>query len=126
MEKNDMKTKTEQIEELKATAVKLQQQIDELEKPKQWEPTMDLDWLDYCNHINTYTRLLQYVKEFGGDWEANWKDHIHLNYYVQYSNHRKKWEVGGRYMECISGTVHMSKECAEGLRDKLNSGEVVL
>ena len=29
--KNDMKTKTEQIEELKATAVKLQQQIDELE-----------------------------------------------------------------------------------------------
>jgi hypothetical protein len=96
MEKNDMKTKTEQIEELKATAVKLQQQIDELEKPKQWEPTMDLDWLDYCNHINTYTRLLQYVKEFGGDWEANWKDHIHLNYYVQYSNHRRngKWAVG--------------------------------
>ena len=33
-----MKTKAGQLEELKATAVKLQQQIEELEKPKQWEP----------------------------------------------------------------------------------------
>ena len=123
--KNDMKTKTEQIEELKATAVKLQQQIDELEKPKQWKPTMDLDWVDRA-HISTYTRLLQYVKEFGGDWEADWKDHIHLNYCVQYSNHSKKWGVDGRYMARVSGTVYMSKECAEGLVAKLNSGEVVL
>jgi hypothetical protein len=123
--KNNMKTKTEQIKELKATAVKLQQQIDELEKPKQWKPTMGLDWVDRA-HLSTYTRLLQYVKEFGGDWEADWKDLRQNNYYVQYSNHRKKWEVGSRCAVCVSGSVYMSSDCAQGLVAKLNTGEVVL
>ena len=51
----------QEIEELKATAVKLQQQIEALEKPKQWKPTVSLDWVDRA-HISTYTLLLKYVK----------------------------------------------------------------
>ena len=89
---------------------------------------MDLDRVDRA-HLSTYTRLLQYVKEFGGDWRSDPEDNSQLNYFVQYSNHRKKWEeweVGGRYMACVGGTVYMSRECAEGLAAKLNSGEVVL
>ena len=123
--KNNMKTKTEQIEELKATAVKLQQQIEELEKPKQWEPTMSLDWVDRA-HLSTYTRLLQYVKEFGGDWEADFNGATHENCYVLYYAKSKRWEARGAIMVATAGTVYMSRECAEGLRDKLNSGEVVL
>ena len=124
-----MKTKTEQIEELKATAVKLQKQIEELEKPKQWEPA----YAKYIPHtqseakaLRTYCRLAAYVREYGGDWEADWADLKQNNYYVQYSNHRKKWEAFRQCEICVSGTVHMSRECAEGLVVKLKSGEVVL
>jgi hypothetical protein len=152
--KNNMKTKTEQIKELKATAVKLQQQIEELEKPKQWEPRGGGYWVLHWGDVlgghsdrtskfgverqtakaaekasaamRTHNRLLAYVDEFGGDWEADWEDHSQLNCCVQYSNHRKKWEVDGRYMACVSGTVYMSSDCAQGLVAKLNSGEVVL
>jgi hypothetical protein len=119
-----MKTKAEQLEELKATAVKLQQQIEALEKPKQWKPTVGLDWVDRAN-ISTYTLLLKYVKEFGGDWEADWGDN-HKNYCVYYTHLRMTWAVTMYSTVCTSGAVYMSKDCAEGLAAKLNSGEVVL
>ena len=120
-----MKTKAEQLEELKATAVKLQQQIEALEKPKQWKPTVSLDWVDRA-HISTYTLLLKYVKEFGGNWEADWEGKsCHQNYCVQYFNHGKTWDVG-RHTVRVSGAVYMSKDCAQDLADKLNSGEVLL
>ena len=73
-----------------------------------------------------HNRLLAYVDEFGGDWEADWKDLKQNNYYVQYLNHGKTWEVDSQCTVCVSGTVYMSRECAEGLVAKLNSGEVVL
>jgi hypothetical protein len=155
--KNNMKTKTEQLEELKATAVKLQQQIEELEKPKQWEPRSGGYWVCawgdvFCDDpvedsrtskfgvkrqtakaaekasaaMRTHNRLLAYVDEFGGDWEADWADLKKNKYYVQYYTQSKTWEMGSRCTVCVSGTVHMSRECAEGLVAKLNTGEVVL
>ena len=102
-------------------------------KPKQWEPRGG----DYTSThfsmltieaakkassaMRSYSRLLAYVDEFGGNWEADWEDNLELNYCVQYSNHSKKWGGDGRYMECVSGTVYMSEECAKGLVDKLKS-----
>ena len=120
-----MKTKAEQLEELKATAVKLKQQIEALEKPKQWEPTVSLDWVDRA-HISTYTLLLKYVKEFGGDWEADWEDSQQLKYTAMYGYISKRWKRDFSQTLCYSGTVYMSRDCAEGLVAKLNSGEVVL
>ena len=120
-----MKTKAEQLEELKATAVKLQQQIEALEKPKQWKPTVSLDWVDRA-HISTYTLLLKYVKEFGGDWEVDWRDNEQYNYCVYYAPYRNTWAARLYSTSCIGGTVYMSKDCALGLVAKLNSGEVVL
>ena len=127
-----MQTKAEQLEELKATAVKLQRQIwalEKPEKPKQWKPTVDLDWVDRA-HISTYTTLLRYVKEFGGDWEANWEDWKQEKCYVYLNprNHElsQKWKWSRSFNECIGGVVYMSRDCAEGLVSKLNSGEVVL
>jgi hypothetical protein len=73
-----------------------------------------------------HNRLLAYVDEFGGDWEADWGDLKKNKYYVQYYAQGKTWEVGGRVRVCVGGTVYMSRECAEGLVAKLNSGEVVL
>ena len=149
-----MKTKAEQLEELKATAAKLQKQIEELEKPKQWEPRGGGYWIS-CKGIvdnaspvinaarfgterltqeaaekasaamRTHNRLLAYVDEFGGDWEADWSDNQH-NYYVYYNHLRMAWSATMSSTVCASGTVYMSRDCAEGLVAKLNSGEVVL
>ena len=93
-------------------------------KPKQWKPRMGLDWVDRA-HISAYTRLLQYVKEFGGDWEADWSDNQH-NYYVYYAHLRMVWSATMSSTVCEIGTVYMSQDCAEGLVAKLNSGEVAL
>jgi hypothetical protein len=73
-----------------------------------------------------HNRLLAYVDEFGGDWEADFNGATHENCYVLYYAQGKTWEVGGQFMVAMAGTVYMSRECAEGLAAKLNSGEVVL
>jgi len=130
------------LEQLKAMVSVLQRKIEALEKPKQWEPRgnyrikmsredtptmLTIEAAEKASSaMRTHNRLLAYVDEFGGNWEADWEDNLELNYCVQYSNHSKKWGVDGRYMACVSGTVYMSRECAEGLAAKLNSGEVVL
>ena len=127
------------LQELKATAAKLQKQIEELEKPKQWEPrkgvyestyhterdTVFADAAARCA-MNTQSRLLAYVDEFGGDWEADWTDNDQYNYCVYYAHHRKTWAMDMYSTSSSGGTVHMSKDCAEGLVAKLNSGEVLL
>ena len=159
-----MQTKAEQLEELKATAVKLQRQIEELEKPKQWEPRGGHYWVcgwgdvfhsterDTCAPtrrttkfgverqtaeaaekasaaMRTHNRLLAYVDEFGGDWEADWSVCSQGNYYV-YCNGRNSPNKWDSYYsdgnERYSGTVYMSRDCAKGLVAKLNTGEVVL
>ena len=120
-----MKTKAEQLEELKATAVKLQQQIEALEKPKQWKPTVSLDWVDRA-HISTYTLLLKYVKEFGGDWEADWSDSTQEKGYVYYNYSSRRWSAESWVFRCCGGAVYMSQDCTKDLAAKLNSGEVVL
>jgi|TARA_B110000908_G_scaffold167345_1_gene220117 hypothetical protein len=142
-----MKTKAEQLEKLKATAVKLQQQIEALEKTKQWEPRGGSYWVriptidNACKFgverqtaeaaekastaMRTHNRLLAYVDEFGGDWEADWSDNQY-NYYVYYNHLRMAWSATMSITVCASGTVYMPKDCALGLVAKLNSGEVVL
>ena len=148
-EENSMQTKAEQIEELKTTAAihlkvadRLQQQIEELEKPNQWEPRgayrikllkEDAPTLLTAEAakkasaaMRTHNRLLAYVDEFGGDWEANWEDHEQPKYCVYYSYKIRGWFLAYHYRSCTSGTVYMSQECAEGLLKKLNSGEVIL
>ena len=136
-----MKTKAEQLEELKATAVKLQQQIEALEKPKQWEPRGEFYALHHSlptstveaaakatTNIRTHNRLLAYVAEFGGDWEADWEDWKQEKCYVCFNNHEisQKWKWSRAFNSCMGGTVYMSRECAIALAAKLNSGEVTL
>ena len=151
-----MQTKAEQLEELKATAVKLQQQIEALEKPKQWEPrggyhavlssgfniplaviTAEQRKFGVVRQtakaaekasaaMRTHNRLLAYVDEFGGDWEVDWRENEQYNYCVYYAPYRNTWSVNMSSTVCAGGTVYMSKNCAEGLVAKLNSGEVVL
>ena len=151
-----MKTKEEQIEDLKATAVKLQQQIKALEKPEQWEPKGGYWWVDTSGIANweyestpctikfgverqtleaaekasdamrTHNRLLAYVDEFGGDWEADWEEAHQVKHTVYYDYASSSWSVATKRMTRLSGAVYMSQDCAVGLRDKINSGEVVL
>ena len=76
--------------------------------------------------MRTHNRLLAYVDEFGGDWEAGWEDHQQKKYYVYYSYHTLGWCMHHVYNSTIGGTVYMSQKCALRLVKKLNSGEVVL
>ena len=149
-----------ELEKLKETAAKLQQQIEALEKLKQWEPRGGHYWVcgwgdvfhsterDTCAPtrrtrkfgverqtaeaaekasavMRTHNRLLAYVDEFGGGWEAVWNDN-HGNYFIVYNHLPMTWEAIVSFRGCKGGAVYMSKDCAEGLAAKLNSGEVVL
>jgi hypothetical protein len=122
-----MKTKEEQIEELKATAVKLQKQIEALEKPEQWEPKCEPCSPSEMTARRSHGRLLAYVREYGGDWEADWESMHQEKCYVYYGhNSSKRWKYASVLKTHIGGTVYMSQDCAVGLANKLNSGEVVL
>ena len=94
-------------------------------KPKQWKPTVDLDWVDRA-HISTSTLLLKYVKEFDYFWEADWSDSTQEKGYVYYSYSSRGWFAESWVFRCCEGAVYMSFDCAAGLAAKLNSGEVVL
>ena len=113
-----------EISDMKVALASLEAKAKALEKPKQWKPTVSLDWVDRAN-ISTYTLLLKYVKEFGGDWKADWNDN-HENYCIFYSHLHMRWEVTVSFRVCTSGAVYMSEECAKDLVAKLNSGEVLL
>ena len=121
-----MKTKEEQLEELKATAVELQRQIEALEKPEQWEPKGYIVHPSEIKARRTHWRTLAYVREYGSDWEADWEDKQQAKYYVYYRHTWNTWCVSSSYECCIDGAIYMSQDCVVGLRDKLNSGEVVL
>ena len=130
----------DKLEELKATAAKLQQQIEALEKPKKWEPRKDLcyrssafstrDTLEADNKahkdMRSHNRLLAYVDEFDGEWVADWAGEGQGKYAIVYSHINDSWLVDWNRSYCSLGTVYMSQECAEGLVAKLRSGEVVL
>jgi hypothetical protein len=98
----------------------------ELWRPvEMWDPNYNL--LNLADHLayRRYNAILAYVREFGGDWVADWDDcsqykcRICLNY-----------SDSGYYKDCdnlhSSTEVYMSEECAEGLVEKLTTGEVVL
>ena len=94
-------------------------------KPKQWEPRGGY-YAVLSSGFYTHNRLLGYVDEFGGDWEADWENSGQQKYSVMYGYISKLWRLDSSITLCTSGTVYMSKNCAEGLVAKLNSGEVVL
>jgi hypothetical protein len=130
------------LEELKAMVSVLQRKIEALEKPKQWEPRgnyrikmskedtptmLTIEAAEKASSaMRSYNRLLAYVDEFGGDWEADWSFVSQNKYCITYDKLQLQWEVDCKYRTYCLGAVYMSKECAEGLVTKLESGEVVL
>tara|TARA_R110000782_G_scaffold3953_1_gene14060 strand:- start:40 stop:396 length:357 start_codon:yes stop_codon:yes gene_type:complete len=95
-------------------------------KPKQWEPS-EIHLVDH-DSMRVHDRLLAYVREFGGDWVADWDNFCQDKYSVTHKNTC----VGSLWSKAVTGavkgmgTVYMSRECMNGLITKLNSGEVVL
>ena len=80
--------------------------------------------------MRRFNRLLCYVAEFdvdenGVQWMPDWEAPKYSNYIIAYNNDSNKWFYDGWSMS-REITVHMSKQCAIDLVDKLNSGSVVL
>jgi hypothetical protein len=115
------------LEELEATIKQAQAQIEELKnpKPKQWEPCDDFQHRS-CPELLTQVRLLAYVDEFGGDWEADWSNFAQQKYLLRYDNMASTWGYGIAQYFCTAGAVYMSEECVQDLVGKLESQEVVL
>ena len=127
------------LEELEATIEQAQAQIEELKNPKptKWQPRGEFYALHHSlptstaeaaekatANIRTHNRLLSYVDEFGGDWEAD--NSLKPAYTVEIDTVDDSYNVR-EWWNCITlGAVYMSKGCADGLIAKLESGEVVL
>tara|TARA_R110002167_G_scaffold7622_1_gene36015 strand:+ start:211 stop:618 length:408 start_codon:yes stop_codon:yes gene_type:complete len=130
-----------EISDMRLALASLEAKAKALETPKQWEPRGGLyksaGTLKYERRTRgaaekardallSYNRLLAYVDEFGGDWEADWEDGKQLKFTIYYSYASSSWDMDFKWLTRLSGAVHMSQECAVGLVKKLNSGEVVL
>ena len=85
-----------------------------------------------AQQMRTHNRLLAYVAEFDKDWKADWTYSASQDKYFVYYNYGineydiNEYCIGCHVTVCLIGIVYMSKECAEELCRKLNSGEVVL
>ena len=72
------------------------------------------------------SNLLQaYVDEHCGDWVADWNDEDQRKCSVVFSFPEKVWRYIKSRLILEAGVVYMNEECAEKLRDDLNSGRVV-
>ena len=76
--------------------------------------------------LRAYLIQLAYVREFGGDWVPDWNDFDQLKWYLFFDYKLRKWSKSCNASARKPNTVYMSEECADGLVEKLNSGEVEL
>lgn len=99
------------------------QHLPNYKEQTQWGPEEEAEYA--ATQMRIHNRLLAYVAEFDKDWKADWGDDKQKKYFV-YSDsnglYHKNWSSSYRYI----GVIYMSEKCAEGLCEKLNSGEVVL
>ena len=79
-----------------------------------------------AQQMRTYNRLLAYVAEFDKGWKADWTNADQGKYFVDFNHVTNEYYENKRICSRTVGQVYMSKECAEELCRKLNSGEVVL
>ena len=79
-----------------------------------------------AQQMRTHNRLLAYVAEFDKGWKADWTKAGQCKYYVYFNSPTKEYCMRCHTNAPTIGQVYMSKECAEELCRKLNSGEVVL
>ena len=130
------------------------QELKQPPKPKQWEPEGGGLYITMTGEVNespstkdrrefgverntvdaaikafsamsTHNRLLAYVAEFGGDWEADWSNEDG-KHYIYFNHNRGAWNSSIAYNIQDTANVYMSGSCADGLIKKLESGEVVL
>jgi hypothetical protein len=87
-------------------------------------PTQELAEKAY-KMIRPYQRLVAYVLEHAPDWQPDWEDDDQYAYCIVYNHNFKQWGITDKlFTEYF--TIHMPKNVAEELCEKLNSGEVEL
>ena len=79
-----------------------------------------------AQQMRIHNRLLAYVAEFDKGWKADWTNADQSKYFVDFNHVTNEYYANKRVCSRTIGQVYMSKECAEELCSKLNSGEVVL
>lgn len=74
--------------------------------------------------IRNYSRLLAYVDEHKGDWEADWGDFGQPKWMVYQRRDGHFLAMGSPTEMPVLGTVYMPGHVARELADRLNKGEV--
>lgn len=152
MGNTNMSKLEKQIEEMEA---KLQEMREELNRKKEWEPKGGRSRITGTGHIidresnkscldfgterstreqaerardrmRVFNRLLAYVDEYAPDYKPDWNDLKEKKFRIFYDHFSKIWSYTLTYTIETVGTVYMPEDIAEILRNKLNSGEVVL
>lgn len=143
--------KLQRIEEMEKQLAALRAEVEQEAKPEQWEPRGG-DWyyssFGAKHHETTqgcrdfgierqtkeqaeadyklsraYNRLLAYKAEFEPDFVPVWDDGCWNKFFVYYL--QGEWCVSSARNIRMLGVVYFSKEVAEELARRLNSGEVV-
>jgi len=100
----------------------------EVTKPfERWKPNRHLlTQAEDEGAVSYFVDLLSYVREFGGDWVADWDDKDQKKYFVVYPSDCAPYPVIYCNRPQSFCEVYMSEECGIGLIEKIKSGEVVL
>lgn len=79
------------------------------------------------NEMRVFNRLLAYRDEFDPEFVPDWNNGCWDKFYVYYAyGPHGTWSTASARDNHVLGVVYMSKEVAEDLARKLNSGEVLL
>lgn len=127
-----------------------------LDPPKQWEPkggnyyivngevfrgSNDTEAREFGNTyisrqqaevaataMRTHNRLLAYIAEFDKGWVADWNNNSQNKHYITswHYNEDKTYRWRFSTIERSPDIVYMSRNCAKGLVEKLNNGEIKL
>ena len=145
--------KLQRIEEMEKQLAALRAEVEQEAKPKRWEPkggdfiygsagshgfttsktrdfgverqTKEQAEADY-KLARAYNRLLAYKAEFDADFVPDFGNSSQGNYFVFFDHNNGQYKIGCDMVCQDICKVYFSKQAAQDLCDKLNSGEVVL
>lgn len=72
--------------------------------------------------MRTHNKILQYIIENDGDWEADWNDRSQKKWFIRFNHAENKWKSDYTTYSQKAGGLYCSHQCCEELVELLNNG----
>jgi glucan-binding YG repeat protein len=72
--------------------------------------------------MRTHNKILQYIIENDGDWEADWSNPNQMKWYPVFDHLANGWKRGYIMFSQTVAALHCSEQCCEELVELLNNG----